>query len=139
LMVAMTPRSAGLGPPAKVAAVVNFYGITDVADQLEGPHMQKYAIAWVPEQEGRRELAKRVSPMTYVRKDLPPILTLHGDVDKTVPYEQGADLTRELTKVGASARLITVSGAGHGFPQATLDNQFEHIFAFLKEKGVLYH
>jgi acetyl esterase/lipase len=139
LMVAMTPRSAKLGPPAKVAAVVNFYGITDVADQLEGPHMQKYAVAWVPEQEGRRELAKRVSPMTYVRKDLPPILTLHGDVDKTVPYEQGANLTRELTKVGASARLITVSGAGHGFPQATLDDQFEHIFAFLKEKGILYH
>jgi len=77
--------------------------------------------------------------MTYVRKDLPPILTLHGDVDKTVPYEQGANLTRELTKAGASARLITVSGAGHGFPQATLDDQFEHIFAFLKEKGILYH
>ena len=139
LMVAMTPRSAKLGPPAKVAAVVNFYGITDVADQLEGPHMQKYAVTWVPEQEGQRELAKRVSPMTYVRKDLPPILTLHGDVDKTVPYEQGANLTRELTKVGANARLITVSGAGHGFPQATLDDEFEHIFAFLKEKGILYH
>src|SRR5262245_35333080 len=30
LMVGMTPKSARLGPPAKVAAVVNFYGITDV-------------------------------------------------------------------------------------------------------------
>ena len=137
LMVAMTPRSAKLGPPGKVAAVVNFYGITDVADQLEGPHMQKYAVTWVPEQEGRRELAKRVSPMTYVRKDLPPILTLHGDVDKTVPYEHGANLTRELKAAGADARLITVSGAGHGFPLSTLDEQFEHIFVFLKEKGVM--
>ena len=137
LMVAMTPRSAKLGPPGRVAAVVNFYGITDVADQLEGPHMQKYAVTWVPEQEGRRELAKRVSPMTYVRKDLPPILTLHGDVDKTVPYEHGANLTRELKAAGGDARLITVSGAGHGFPLSTLDEQFEHIFAFLKEKGVL--
>jgi acetyl esterase/lipase len=122
-MVAMTPRSAKLGPPAKVAAVVNFYGITDVADQLEGPHFQKYAVTWVPEQEGRRELAKRVSPITYVRKDLPPILTLHGDADKTVPYEHGANLTRELKNAGADARLITVPGAGHGFPQATLDDQ----------------
>ncbi len=139
LLVAMTPHEAKLGPPAHVAAVVNFYGITDVADLLEGDHMQKYAVTWVPEQEGRRELAKRVSPMTYVRKDLPPILTLHGDADKTVPYEQGANLTRELKKVGVSARLITVSGAGHGFPQATLDDEFEHIFAFLKESGVLYH
>jgi dipeptidyl aminopeptidase/acylaminoacyl peptidase len=135
----MTPRSAKLGPPAKIAAVVNFYGITDVADQLEGAHLQKYAVTWVPEQEGRRELAKRVSPMTYVRKDVPPILTLHGDVDKTVPYEHGANLTRELKNAGADARLITVSGAGHGFPQVTLDDQFEHIFAFLKEKKVLYH
>jgi acetyl esterase/lipase len=137
LMVAMTPRSARLGPPAHVAAVVNFFGITDVADQLEGPHMQKYAVTWVPEQQGRRELAKRVSPMTYVRKDLPPILTLHGDVDKTVPYEHAVNLTRELKAAGADARLITVSQAGHGFPKATLDDQFEHIFLFLKEKGVL--
>ena len=137
LMVAMTPRSARLGPPAHVAAVVNFFGITDVADQLEGPHMQKYAVTWVPEQQDRRELAKRVSPMTYVRKDLPPILTLHGDVDKTVPYEHAVNLTRELEAAGADARLITVSQAGHGFPKATLDDQFEHIFLFLKEKGVL--
>ena len=69
--------------------------------------------------------------MTYIRKDLPPILTLHGDADKTVPYEHGANLTRELKQAGADARLITVSQAGHGFPQATLDEQFEHIFAFL--------
>ncbi|HTM51762.1 MAG TPA: alpha/beta hydrolase [Bryobacteraceae bacterium] len=137
LMVAMTPKSAKLGPPAKVAAVVNFYGITDVDDQLEGPHMQKYAVTWVPEQAGRHELAKRVSPMTYVRKDLPPILTLHGDVDKTVPYEHGAKLTRALKEAGADARLITVSGSGHGFQKAILDEQFPHIFAFLKEKGVI--
>jgi acetyl esterase/lipase len=139
LMVAMTPGSARLGPPARVAAVVNFYGITDVADLLEGTHMKQYAVTWVPEQERRRDLAKRVSPMTYVRKDLPPILTLHGDRDTTVPYEQGANLTRELKNAGADARLITVSGQGHGFPKAMLDEQFEHIFAFLKEKGVLYH
>lgn len=62
LMVGLTPKSAKLGPPAKVAAVINFYGITDVADQLEGPHMQKYAVTWVPEQPGRLELAHRVSP-----------------------------------------------------------------------------
>lgn len=139
LMVAMTPHSARLGPPAKVAAVVDFYGITDVADLLEGPNRKQYAVTWVPEQEGRRELAKRISPMTYVRKDVPPILALHGDVDKTVPYEQSANLARELQSAGASARLITVSGQAHGFPQAVLDQQFEHIFEFLKEKGVLYH
>src|SRR5260370_18865664 len=130
-MVAMRPRSARLGPPAHVAAVVNFFGITDVADQLEGPHMQKYAVTWVPEQQDRRELAKRVSPMTYVRKDLPPILTLHGDVDKTVPYEHAVNLTRELKAAGADARLITVSQAVHGFPKPTLDHHFDTLSFFL--------
>src|SRR5204863_10213452 len=109
LMVAMTPKSAKLGPPGKVAAVVNFFGITDVADLLEGPHMQKYAVTWVPEQEKRRELAKRVSPMNYVRKVLPPILSPHGHVDNTVAYEHAVNLTRELKAAGAGARLITVS------------------------------
>src|SRR6476659_9575474 len=65
LMVAMTPKSAKLGPPAKVAAVVNFYGITDVGDQLDGPNKRTYAVTWVPEQDGRLKLASRVSPMTY--------------------------------------------------------------------------
>ena len=139
LMVAMAPREAKLGTPAHVAAVVNFYGITDVADLLEGPHMQQYAVTWIPEGEAGRDIAKRVSPITWVRKDLPPILTLHGDLDTTVPYEQAANLTRELQKAGVSARMITASGQAHGFPQAILDQQFEHIFAFLKEKGVLYH
>ncbi|MBI3680949.1 MAG: alpha/beta hydrolase [Acidobacteria bacterium] len=44
LMVGMTPKSARFGKPAKVAAVVNFYGITDVADQLGGPNMRQYAV-----------------------------------------------------------------------------------------------
>lgn len=85
LMVGMTPRSAKLGPPAKVAAVVNVYGITDVGDQLSGPNMRKYAVIWVPEQSGRLEMARKVSPITYVRAGLPPILTLHGDADPTAP------------------------------------------------------
>ena len=49
LMVGMTPKSAKLGRSAKVAAVVNFYGITDVGDQLQGENMRKYAVTWVPE------------------------------------------------------------------------------------------
>jgi acetyl esterase/lipase len=137
LMVAMTPKSAKLGPVGSVAAVVNFYGITDVGDQLEGPHMKEYATTWVPEQPGRFELAKRVSPKTYVRKDVPPILTLHGDADKTVPYEHGAQLTRDLKAAGADAQLITVEQAGHGFPKAKLEELFPHIFQFLRDKKVL--
>ncbi len=138
LMVGMTARSARLGPPAKVAAVVNFYGITDVADQLSGPHMQDYAVTWVPEQQGRLELAARVSPMTYVRKGLPPILTIHGDADETVPYEHGVKLTKALRDAGDDAELVSVPQGAHGFPKAKEDEIYEqNIWPFLKKHGVM--
>ena len=137
LMVAMTPTSADLGPPGKVAAVVNFYGITDVGDQLEGPNMRKYAVTWLPEQPGRMHLAHRLSPMTYVRKDLPPILTLHGDADETVPYEHGVKLTRALRDAGAKAEMLSVPQGKHGFPKEKLDELYPQIFDFLKRQGVL--
>ena len=138
LMVGMTPKSAKLGPAAKIAAVVNFYGITDVGDQLGGPNMREYAVTWVPEGSGRLELAKRVSPMTYVRKGLPPILTIHGDADQTVPYEHGVKLTKALRDAGDDAELVSVPQGKHGFPKATEDEIYEHdIWPFLKKHGVM--
>ena len=138
LMVGMTPESAKLGPPAKVRAVVNFYGITDVSDLLQGEHMRQWAVTWVPEQPGRAALAKRVSPMTYVRKGLPPILTLHGDADSTVPYEHGVAITKALQAAGNTAQLVTVPGGNHGFPPQTVDQIYDRdIWPFLKKAGVL--
>ena len=136
LMVGMTPKTANLGKPAKVAAVINFYGITDVNDQLQGPNKRTYAVTWVPEMKGREDLARRVSPMTYVRKDLPPILTLHGDADATVPYEHGVKLTKALVEAGARAEMITVPEGQHGFPKEKLDELYPQIFAFLEKYGV---
>ena len=137
LMVGLTPKSARLGPQAKVRAVVNFYGITDVADQLSGPNMRQYAVKWVPEQAGRMELAQRVSPITYVRKDVPSILTIHGDADPTVPYEHGVTLTRLLREAGADAEMISVRDGKHGFTQEELDKLFVQIFDFLTKRGVV--
>ncbi|MBI4902050.1 MAG: alpha/beta hydrolase [Acidobacteria bacterium] len=137
LMVGMTPKSAKLGKPARVAAVVNFYGITDVGDQLSGPNMRKYAVTWVPESPNRLELARRVSPMTYVRRDLPPILTLHGDQDQTVPYQHGVMLTKALVDIKAKAELISVPQGRHGFPKEKMAELYPQIFAFLSRQGIM--
>ncbi len=137
LMVGMTPESAQLGPAVKVAAIVNGYGITDVADVLEGPHRQSWAPQWLPEQEGRAALAKRLSPLTYVRRGLPPVLTVQGANDRTVPTEQGARLTRALRDAGVDAEMITVPNAGHGFSREQWPGVREQIFAFLKQRGIL--
>jgi acetyl esterase/lipase len=105
--IAMTPASADLGPAIKIAAVIDFFGVADVADQVAGPNRRRYAEVWIPEQPDRLELARRVSPMTYVRKGLPPILALHGDADATVPYEQSVSLVKALKNKRRSASSIS--------------------------------
>jgi len=137
LMVGMTPKSAKLGKPVRVRAVVNFYGITDVDDQLHGVNQRKYATTWVPEGPDRTELARRVSPMTYVRKDVPPVLTLHGDADATVPYQHGVAITKALNDAGAVAEMIPVPKGIHGFPKETQDELYPKIFEFLKKHGAM--
>ncbi len=62
----------------------------------------------------RFEIAKRVSPLTWVRKDLPPILTIHGDADLIVPYDHAQRLHLALDAVGVPNSLHTVAGGGHG-------------------------
>lgn len=139
LMVGMTPKQAKFGPVGKIAAVINWYGITDVQDQLEGVNMRTYATTWVPDSlPDRQELARRVSPRTWVRKDLPPILTIHGDADPVVPYEHGVDLTKELRNAGADAELLPVHQGAHGnFPPADTDLIWRTIFDFLEKRKIL--
>ncbi len=152
LTTGMLPASAGLdrlcpgrdaGRPGwaaadeyemPVAAIVNWFGITDVGDLLEGANAKSYAVAWMGSRTDRMELARRVSPMTWVRPGLPPILTIHGDVDNIVPYRHALDLHAALDEAGVTNRMHAVPGKGHG--NFTPDEQqeiFRIIRAFLDE------
>jgi acetyl esterase/lipase len=112
------PGDRGPGPVSteelKVAAIVNWYGITDVVELLDGPNRKAYAVAWLGSMDNREEVAKRVSPLTYVRPGIPPVLTVHGDADPTVPYTQAVRLRQALQKAGVSTELVTVPGGRHG-------------------------
>jgi len=122
----------------KVAAVVNWFGITDVADMIQGPNLHGYAVSWLGNVPDREGLARRVSPLTYVRSGLPPILTIHGDADKLVPYAHAVRLHEALTKAGVRNQLLTLPGAGHGgFTDEQELRAFETVRAFLVEVGVL--
>ena len=121
LTTGMIPDSAGLDrecasttPLPKVAAIVNWYGITDVGDLLDGPNMKLYAVTWMGSMPNRMDIAKRVSPLTYVRADLPPILTIHGDADPTVPYTHATRLQEALLAAGGQHKLLTIPGGKHG-------------------------
>ncbi len=143
LTTGMIPASAGLdrqcpgGEELSVAAIINWYGITDVGDLLDGANMKNYAVRWMGSMPDRLEIAERVSPLTYVRAGLPPILSIHGDADPTVPYQQGVRLHEELTKAGVANELHTVPGGGHGrFDRAETIAIFETIDRFLTGHGL---
>lgn len=103
------------GDSPRVAAIVNYYGITDVADLMSGsPNEKSYTVSWLGSQRDRKEIADAVSPIRLVREDLPPILTIHGDADRIVPYSHAVELHRRLDAAGADNELLTIPGGGHG-------------------------
>ncbi len=97
-----------------VAAIVNWFGISDVLDELHGPNAKGYAVVWLGDQPNADEIAKRVSPINYVASDVPPIITIHGDKDSLVPYEQSVRLHKALDAAKVPNQLFTVPGANHG-------------------------
>jgi len=52
--------------------------------------------------------------VAWVRTDLPPIITIHGDSDPTVPYSQAVKLRDALNAVHARNEFITIPGGKHG-------------------------
>jgi acetyl esterase/lipase len=116
----------------QVSAIIDWYGITDVADLLGGPNMKTCAVEWLASLPNRQEIAARVSPLNYVRPGLPPILIIHGDADPTVPYSHAVRLHEALQKAGVPNRLFTVPGGKHGgFSRAEMLQIYAAIHEFL--------
>ncbi len=151
LTTGMVPASAGLGrectsgsftgpptmPSVDVAAIINWYGITDVADLLSGPNTKGYAVQWLGGLSDRADVARLTSPLTHVRAGLPPVLTIHGDADPIVPYEHGTRLHEALENAGVASELHTVPGGGHGgFDTNETLAIFETIQEFLSRHGL---
>jgi acetyl esterase/lipase len=122
----------------RVAAIVNHYGITDVNDLLGGANRKGYAVAWIGEQPNKNEVAKTVSPLTYVRKGLPPIFSVQGDADPTVPYSHSVRLHAALDSVGAPNERMTIPGGQHGkFTKDENENIRLRIEAFLTKYNMI--
>jgi dipeptidyl aminopeptidase/acylaminoacyl peptidase len=94
-------------------------------------------MTWFGSLPNREEIAKRVSPLTYVRAGLPPILTVHGDADRVVPYQHAVRLHDALAKAGVPNQLITIPSGGHGnFTPEQRTMIYVTIREFLAKHGV---
>jgi acetyl esterase/lipase len=123
-------------PQPKVAAVVNWFGIGDVADLLDGPSARNYAREWFGSFPNA-ELAKQLSPVNYVRAGVPPIITIHGEHDDVAPYAHAVRLHAALDKAGVPNRLVTIRGRKHGgFSREELLHSYAAIREFLKKQGL---
>jgi acetyl esterase/lipase/peptidoglycan/xylan/chitin deacetylase (PgdA/CDA1 family) len=128
----------GTEPKTNVAAIINWYGITDVAELIGGPNAKHYAMEWFGSMSNREELARQLSPINYVRAGLPPILTIHGDQDDIVPYNQAVRLHAALDKAGVPNQLVTLPGRKHGgFNRQDLVNSYAVIREFLRKHNLL--
>jgi acetyl esterase/lipase len=141
LMVGMATPEAGLGPTSpqdfEIAAIVNGYGPSDVPDLLQ--RNTSWAVQWLPANTPDRDaLAARLSPQTYARADIPPLISVHGSNDTTVPVAQSEALDGLLQVAGADAEIHIVSGAGHGFssPAGAWPDAEQAMFGFLEAHGI---
>ena len=144
LTTGMIPASASLdslcpgSEELKAAAIINWYGITDVNELLAGPNVRNYAVGWLGGMSNREEIAKRVSPLTYVRAGLPPIISIQGDADPVVPYSQNVRLHQELDGAGVRNQFVTVPGGKHGgFSDAEMAKAYAEIRGFLDKLNIV--
>jgi acetyl esterase/lipase len=123
--------------PMKVAAIVNWYGISDVNDLIKGPNVKNYAAMWMGAMPNAEEVAKSVSPLTYVRPGLPPIISIHGDKDSVVPYSHSVRLHEALKKTNNVEQLVTIEGGDHGmFTKEQYTKGYDAIWKFLGENKI---
>ena len=73
-----------------------------------------------PKASAEYKAAWAASPINYVSKDDPPMLLVHGDADRTVPFNQSELMEAALRKAGVPVQLIRIEGGDHGptFPGA---------------------
>ncbi|WP_395752013.1 prolyl oligopeptidase family serine peptidase [Prosthecobacter sp.] len=132
---------ANLDQSSRVQAVCDYFGPTDFTAFVTTPGYESHATDASPEARliggavmQNKEKAARMNPITYVTKDEPPFLIVHGDKDPTVPINQSQMLFDALRKSEVSAHFHTIHGAGHGGPGFAGKNIDDMVGTFFEER-----
>lgn len=130
------------GSSSKVQAVVNLFGPTDLhvwraLPEGEPAMLQEFGktsdqlladLVGTPDRAA--PVVAQASPVTYIDKDDPPVLTFHGTKDPIVPFEQAKLLHDALEKAGVQQKLVVMQDAGHGWTGPQLINTVVQGVAF---------
>jgi acetyl esterase/lipase len=141
LLLGLCDKSAGfdvgenLSVSGRVQCVVDFFGPTDLALYAKSEGIEDGYLVPVFGKECKTDptVFKKASPISYVCKDAPPILILHGTLDLIVPVKHSELLYKALTDIGSTAEIHTVSFAGHGgWNDRDMKDAQEVVFKFLE-------
>ncbi|MDX2247932.1 MAG: prolyl oligopeptidase family serine peptidase [Bacteroidia bacterium] len=113
--------------------VVDFYGPAELIlfpgnNDVKSPESLLIGAAPL----ARPDLAKVASPVTYVDKNDPPFLIIHGEKDDLVSPKQSHLLSAWLNVVGVQNELIIVKDAPHFGVMFDTDEVRNEVISFLK-------
>lgn len=116
-------------------AVIDFYGPAELilfpgANDPKSP--ESLLIGATP--LSRPDLAKAASPVTYVDKNDPPFLIVHGEKDDIVSNKHSYLLSSWLKVFGVQNELVIVKDAPHFGVMFDSDEVRNKVVTFLKEK-----
>ena len=116
-----------------IQGVVDLYGLSDltkIGDDYSQKVQQAHKSAGATEalwvngspvfggQDGgilaNKEKAQAANPISYISKQTPPFLLMHGDQDRLVSPSQTEILHQALVEKGIESTRYLVKGAGHG-------------------------
>lgn len=113
-------------PPTDVSCIP-YESAADAAASLESLLLGKNVML-------HREEAAKICPVTYVTKDAPPFMIIHGTMDGTVPFVQGELLHDKLEEAGCDVKLIAIEGADHADIQFFQEETWRRIIGFFFDK-----
>jgi acetyl esterase/lipase len=98
---------------SEICGFVGMSGVYDVQAEYDFWQAQGEHPRLIEEVMGGQQNFGQASPLRYVRRDLPPILLIHGDRDKTVPFSIATEFQAALEGAGAESELSVYAGQGH--------------------------
>ncbi|MGD0582607.1 MAG: alpha/beta hydrolase [Bacteroidales bacterium] len=116
-------------------AVVDFYGPAELIlfpGRSDEKSPEALLIGATP--LSRPDLAKAASPVTYVDKDDPPFLIIHGEKDELVSPDQSRLLSAWLKVAGVENELVFVKDAPHFGVMFDSDEVRKKVIDFLRMK-----
>jgi acetyl esterase/lipase len=130
-----TPPSNGPSP-ARVGAVVDFYGPTDLpALYQQSAQDRSFLVTFLGTTPDKDPASYRdASPIHHVSPGDPPFLIFQGSTDKANPLPQSLSFAQALRRAGVPTQVVVLPGVPHGF-RLKLDhgkvNLLPQIVAFL--------